>query len=212
MLGALGAFSAVIAGLVIFSGGSSSAPAEDPVAPVRTGAASLIVGNPAAAAKVVVYEDFGSADSREFEIASRDFLRIVAGQGGVVVEYHPVPGPEDQFSSGALAAWGGVLADARPSQALAFHDVLFDQKDAAGASAPGEFVALAERAGVRSAVVLDAVAAPDYTVLSAASQGAAAAGVRSTPKVFLDDKALTAATPTAIADLLQRRVLEEIRR
>src|ERR1700712_381933 len=75
VLGILGALSAVIAGLAIFPSGASPPPPE-PQAQVRTTGQSLVVGRPGAPTKVVVYDDFGDPASRDFEIASRDFLKI----------------------------------------------------------------------------------------------------------------------------------------
>ena len=93
------------------------------------------MGNPGAPTKVVVYEDFGNRQSREFEIASRDFLEVEAAQGDVVVEYHPLP-QTDGYSLSATEAWAAVLENGTAKQAMAFHDELFDRQPAAGAAAP----------------------------------------------------------------------------
>ena len=89
MIVALGAVSVVIAAVVIFSSGGSTTRPEEPEAKLRTSGESLIVGNSDAPTKVVVFEDFGDRQSREFEIASRDFLQVEAAQGDVHVEYRP---------------------------------------------------------------------------------------------------------------------------
>src|SRR4051812_13050725 len=69
-LAALGVVSAVIAAVVIFYSGASTAPVDKPEAKVRTTGDSVVVGNPDAATKVVVHEDFGNRQSRDFETAS----------------------------------------------------------------------------------------------------------------------------------------------
>ena len=110
VIGGLAAISAVIAALVIFS--SSEAPADKPeaAAPVRAGDQAVIVGQSDAPTKVVVYEDFASPESREFEIASRDFLRIEAAAGeragGVppVRRHRPAATPPRRCRRGAVSS------------------------------------------------------------------------------------------------------------
>ena len=89
ILVALGVVSAAIAGVVIFSSGGSTAPPAEPEAKLRTCGESLTLGSSDAPTKVVVYEDFSNRQSRDFETASRDFLRVEAAQGKVLVEYRP---------------------------------------------------------------------------------------------------------------------------
>jgi len=206
VLGALGAVSAVIAALVIFSSGASTTRPEDPRPQVRATDDALVMGQPGAPTKVVVYEDFGNPGSREFEMASRDFLRIEAAQGRTLVEYHPVTLLDDDFSAGALVAWGHVLQDGRASQALALHDLLFDQQPAAD-DATRQFIALARQAGVKDGDVLDAMGAPDQSWLASTRKAADAAGVNTTPTVLVGGKRLTAASPTALADRIQQMIL-----
>src|SRR5437762_1568377 len=88
VLAVLGAVSALVAGVVIFSSGETKPP-KDPVASLRVAGQALVVGRPSALTKVVVYDDFGSGPSREFETASRDFLLDEAAQDNVRVEYRP---------------------------------------------------------------------------------------------------------------------------
>jgi protein-disulfide isomerase len=202
VLGVLGIVSAVVAAMVVFSSGGSTAPPKDPVAPVRAGEASVSVGRPVAETTVVVYEDFGSPESRTFEIASRDFLRLEAAEGDVVVEYRPVSLLGSDYSRRARAAWGTVLLAGTPEEALAFHDVLLDRLPDA-APAP-DFVALAKQAGVRNSETLEALAAP-----ATSAPGAAPAGVRTTPTVLVDGEPVAAGTPNALADEVQRRVLQD---
>jgi protein-disulfide isomerase len=196
VLGVLAVLSAVIAAMVIFSSGASTAPPKDPVARVRAVDGSVTVGPVDAPTKVVVYEDFGSPASRSFDIASRDFLRLEAAQDDVLVEYRPVALLDDDYTRSALACWATVLATGKPGEALALHDLLLDTQ----ASDPHDFVALAKKAGVQNSEVLEALAAPEEA-------SARPAGVRTTPTVLVDDRPVTAASPNELADMVQRMVL-----
>jgi protein-disulfide isomerase len=196
VLGVLGVLSAVIAAMVIFSSGASTAPPKDPVARVRAADGSVTVGSVDAPMKVVVYEDFGSPASRTFDIASRDFLRLEAAEDDVLVEYRPVALLADDYTRGALAAWRTVLGAGKPGEALVFHDLLLDNQD----SGSHDFVAVAKKAGVRNSEVLEAVAAPGQA-------SSRPAGVRTTPTVLVDDRPVTAASPNELADAVQRMVL-----
>jgi protein-disulfide isomerase len=205
VLGGLALVSAVVAAVVIVSSGGSTTSPEAPVAPVRAGERSVFVGSAKASATVVVYEDFGSAESRAFDLASRDFLRDEAARGDVRVEYRPVALDGDRGSR-ALTAWGAVLAQGRPMDALAFKDLLFDQPPGTDA-APADLRALAKKAGVKDAAVLAGVAGADSGWATSATKAATAEGVPTTPTVLLDGKPVSATTPVALADELQRRVL-----
>ena len=206
-LGALGVISAVIAALVIFSSGEGPADKPEAAAPVRAGEASLTVGRSDAPTKVVVYEDFASPESREFEIASRDFLRIEAARGSVQVDYRPFVAGSDAYSTDALQAWGGVLSAGTPKQALAFHDVLFDRQPSSGSPTPSELVTWAQDKGIDSRRVQAAMAQPADALAAAAARAAHEAGASRAPYVLLGDTPLSASSPTALADALQRRIL-----
>ena len=208
VVGGLALISAVIAGLVIFSSGEGPADKPEAAAPIHAGDASLSVGKSDAASKVVVYEDFASPQSREFEMGSRDFLRIEAAQGTVQVEYRPFTTGAGGYSADALQAWGGVLAAGTPKQALAFHDVLFDRQPASGSPTPSELVTWAEDKGIHDKAVQAAMAQPGDALAAAAGQAAREAGATRPPFVVLDGKPLSADSPTALADALQRRILE----
>lgn len=207
VIGGLAAISVVIAALVVFS--NSQAPAEKPeaAAPVRAGDQSVVVGRSGAPTKVVVYEDFASPESREFEIASRDFLRIGAARGRVQVEYRPFVASTAGYSSGAMQAWGAVLRAGTPKQALAFHDVLFDRQPSSGDFAADQLATWAEDAGIDDVDVLAAVSQPDEALVASANRAAREAGLRRPPLVLLDGVPLSAPSPTDLADALQRRVL-----
>ena len=205
---ALGVVSAVIAGVVIFSSGGSTAPPKDPEAKLRAIGESLTVGNSDAPTKVVVYEDFGSPQSRDFETASRDFLRVEAAQGKALVEYRPFS-LDDGYSRSALEAWAAVLEGGTPKQALAFHDKLFDRQPVSGAAAPAasDLEAWAVDAGVDKGLASDAVDRSDPDFVEAARQAARAADVETVPTVLVDGKPFGSGNGVELADQLQRKIL-----
>lgn len=133
-IGILLLVSVVIAAVVIVGGtGGSSRPAKEPVAQVRISGQSMLVGDPGADTKVEVREDFGSQGSRAFDLASRDFLRIVAAQGKVLVTYRPTRATGD-YGQEAMRAWAAATDTGDPARALALHDRLFDRQP--GGTAP----------------------------------------------------------------------------
>ena len=114
-------------------------------AQVRVGEQAVIVGKDSAGTKVVVYEDFASPESRELAIASRDFLQIEAARGSVEVEYRPIAVEDDSYSRDAITAWAGVLRAGTPTQALTFHDELFDRQPDPGSDVMPEFAHVGPR-------------------------------------------------------------------
>jgi protein-disulfide isomerase len=209
VLGVLGVISAVIAGLVIFSSGEGPAQKPEAVAPVRAGDQAVLVGKSSAPTKVTVYEDFGDPESRALEIASRDFLRIDAAQGHVQVEYRPFVAGDDLYSADAGAAWVALLGSGTPKQALTFHDLVFDRQPEPGATEKPDFVSWAAATGINEKSVLDAMASPDATLTEGANQAAARAGITRAPVVLVDGKPVTADSPVALADKLQRMLLAQ---
>ena len=210
ILVALGVVSAVIAGVVIFSSSGSTAPPEDPEAKLRTSGESLSVGSSDAPTKVVVYEDFGSRKSRDFETASRDFLRVEAAQGEVLVEYRPFS-QADGYSRRALEAWAAVLGDGTPRQALAFHDELFDRQPASGSASPtaSDLKAWAGAAGVDKELASDAVEKSDPDFVAAAERSARAADVETAPTVLVDGKSFGSGDGVELAAQLPRKILAD---
>lgn len=207
VIGALLAISAVVAGLVIFSSGEAPAEKPESSAVVRAAGPSLLVGPDDAPAKVVVYEDFGSQESRSFAIASRDFLRIEAARGAVQVAYRPFVEGSGGYSAEAFQAWAAVLDAGTPKQALAFHDVLLDRRPASGSPTPSELVAWAAEVGAEGDGVQSAMATPDQDTVAAAARAASAAGATRVPTVVVDGKAMPVTTPIELADELQRALL-----
>lgn len=207
-LGILGAISVVLAALVIFSSGGSSTRPEEPEARLRAGGHALLMGRSDAPRKVVVFEDFGSAPSREFEIASRDFLRDEAARGEVLVEYRPFS-LTDGYSRRALVAWAAVLREGSAGQAKRLHELAFDRQPSTPerSDAGTELESWAVEAGVARGVVADALQRPDATYLRAARQNARAAAVTTAPTVLLDGKRLEAPDAIGLAERLQRELL-----
>ena len=199
--GVLVAVCAVIAGLVIFSsGGETVVPS--PRASVSAQATSLVVGRAGAPATVLVREDLTSPTSRAFDVASRDYLEIMAAQGRVRVVYQPVHGSSAPtgYAATALGAWAQVLRSATPEQALRFQRLLMDAQPAAGGTPPGT-IDLARRAGVRDADVLSSLSTPPPAAL-------VAAGARA-PQVLLDGKPVAGGSPVEVADALQKALLRQ---
>ncbi len=206
-LGALAALSVVIAALVIFSSGGGQERRPEAAAQVRVGEQAVIVGKDGARTEVVVYEDFASPESRELAIASRDFLKIEAARGSVEVEYRPISVEADSYSRDAITAWAGVLMGGTAPQALRFHDALFDRQPDPGSDVTPEFHTWARDVGIDDPDVLDAMDVGDAQLIAKANQAAAEAGVTRTPTVLVDGEPLTAGSPTALADKLQRLLL-----
>ena len=210
VLAALGAVSAVIAAVVIFSSGGSTTPPEEPEAQVTTSSKAVVVGDPDAPARVVVYEDYGSHSSREFEIASRDFLRVEAAAGQVRVEYRPFH-LTDGYSREALRAWGAVLDGGTAEQALAFHDLLFDRQpfDDGSADQAPDFEAWAVETGVDRGVVSDEIKGSESAFVDAARDGARAAAIGVVPTVLVNGRLIGAGNGIRVADQLQRVLLKD---
>jgi protein-disulfide isomerase len=209
VIGVLAVISAVIAGLVIFSSGEGPAQKPEAVAPVSAGDRAVLVGKSSAPTKVTIYEDFGDPDSRALEIASRDFLRIDAAQGRVQVEYRPFVAGKDLYSRDAGAAWVALLESGTPKQTLAFHDLVFDRQPDPGATEKPDFVSWAAGMGVKDKPAIDAMSSPDASLTDRSTQLAARAGVTRTPVVLVDGKSVTADSPVALADKLQRMLLAQ---
>ena len=207
VIGALVALSVVIAALVIFTSGGNPARKPEAAAEVRLGEQAVIVGRDGAGTEVVVYEDFASPESRELAIASRDFLEIEAARGSVEVEYRPVAFEDDAYSRDAITALAGVLRTGTPAQGLSFHDLLFDRQPDPGSDVMPEFRDWARDDGIDDTDVLEAVDADDAEFVAKANQAAADAGVNRIPTVLVDGEPLTAGSPTALADKLQRLLL-----
>jgi protein-disulfide isomerase len=214
IIGAVVAVLAVIvaAGFWYTSGSDGSGPAKATTAETSAGDHALVVGSNAGASyHVVVYEDFLCPYCREFELATRDFLHADAEKGLVQVEYRPFHLLPDDYSVRALNAFAAVLAES-PKKALEFHDLLYDKQPYETATDKPDAARLADLAGSVGAdksAVEKAVEANDPAWKDAADQAATAAGVDSTPTVFVNGKPLAGATVTDMADNLERMIANQ---
>lgn len=208
IIGIVVAISAVVAGVVIFTGGDGTTTATPTTQPhVQASGTALVMGKHAGVRhQVVVYEDFACPACRDFETSSRDFLQAAALKGVVRVEYRPFHLLPAAYSTQALGAWGAVLQHGTAAQALALHDLLYDRQPAAGASQPtaSALEAWARKAGATAQSVLGALGSPDPAFVGSADAAAAKAGVTGTPAVFVDGRRLPGTTALALADTLQR--------
>ena len=222
VLGVLAAISAVVAGFVIFSDGPQAAPPPEATATLAAAGSSLQMGPERAPSQVVVLEDLASPQTRSFDVASRDFLEIAAAKGTVRVTYQPYSTAASGYGVEATRAWGTLLREATPRQVLRFQQRVLDVQPGAQPAAQdgaSRLIDLAKQAGVKDADVLSAVgdagSGDAVAVLRAGAEARRAAGAGSVagapdgPVVLLDGTRLTASTPVALADALQRALLEK---
>jgi protein-disulfide isomerase len=204
--------SAVVAAGVVFSSGGNKKPeATSALPPATAQGQALVMGdNAKAATKVVVYEDFLCPYCRQFETSTRDFLQAAADKGTVQVEYRPFHLLQDDYSTRALSAWASVLQEGTPTQALSYHDLLYDKQPYEASPDKPDGAKLAEWAkesGVTSSSVLDSVKkADDPAFVNAADAAATKAGVDGTPTVFVNGKPLQGSSVSDMADNLEKLV------
>ena len=212
IVGAVVAVLAVIvaAGFWYTSGSDSGGPAAATTAETSAGDHSLVVGdNAQAKVKVVVYEDFLCPFCHEFEESSRDFLHAAAAKGKVEVEYRPFHLLQPQYSLDALNAFGAALKSATPTEALRFHDVLYDKQPYENASSfPGadDLASWAKGVGVDGDTVSAAVSADDKTYADAADALATKAKVPGTPTIFVNGKTLAGSSVAQMVENLQTMI------
>ena len=207
VIGAVVVLLLVIVGAGVFfsrSGGDAAASAS-------SRGQALVVGDDAKAKlKVVVYEDFLCPYCREFESSTRSMLHEAASKGTVQVEYRPFHLLQDDYSTQALAAWSAVLQQGTAKQALALHDLLYENQpyeQDPSKPGPAQFVSWAKKAGVTSSAVLDAVRqASDQTFVDAADAAAKKAGVTGTPTVFVNGKQLGGASVSDEVSALEKMI------
>ena len=194
---------AVVAAGVLFSGGDKdeASTSAQPKA-VASGQALKVGDNADAKVKVVVYEDFLCPYCREFESATRKFIRQDAEDGKVLVEYRPFHLLQDPYSTLALTAWGAVLQNGTAKQALAFHDLLYDKQPYENdADKPDidELTDWAKKAGVKDDKVLAAMREENPEFVKATDLAASEANVQGTPTVVVNDQVLEG-SPAELAD------------
>lgn len=201
----------IIAGGVWFSlGGSSSDAASADAPPAKIDGTSLVVGPDSAVTKVTIYEDFQCPFCRQFENASRDFLREAANDGKAQITYMPFNLlTQDDYSARALSAWATVLQKGTPVQALSYHDQLFDNQPYENASDKPDTAKLrdwAKDAGVKSSSVLDAIGPVDDGYVKKVTQAAVGAGVQGTPTILLNGKPVGGSSVTDQADQIEAAI------
>jgi protein-disulfide isomerase len=199
----LAVLAAVVSAGVLLSGGNQSAASAGPSPKAVARGQALVVGdNPDAKVKVVVYEDFLCPYCREFESATRSFIRKDAEEGKVLVEYRPFNLLQDPYAKLALTAWSAVLQKGTGKQALALHDLLYDKQpyeDDADKPDIDQIVEWAEQAGVKDDTVLNAMRKDDAAFVRATNLAASEANVQGTPTVVVDDRVLQG-SPAQMAD------------
>lgn len=201
----------VVAGGFWASRGPKTAVADTPKnLQVAVSGNTLVVGPDSAALKVTVYEDFQCPYCREFEAGSRDFLRTDAAQGKVQVTYRPFNLlTSDDYSARALSAWASVLKNGTPKQALAMHDVLFENQpgeNAASKPDTDKLRSFAKDAGVTKKSVLDAIGGTDTAVVTDANQAADTAKVTGTPTVFVNGQQLQGSSIGDMVSALEKQI------
>lgn len=194
---------AVVTAGVLLSGGNKPAVSAGPSPKAVARGQALVVGDDAdAKVKVVVYEDFLCPYCREFESATRSFIRKDAEAGKVLVEYRPFNLLQDPYSKLALTAWGAVLQKGTGKQALALHDLLYDKQPYENDAAKPDIDQLttwAKKAGVKDDNVLTAMRKDNPAFVSATNLAASEADVQGTPTVVVNDQVLQG-TPVEMAD------------
>lgn len=170
--------------------------------PAARGDHSLLVGPDSAAHKVVVHEDFLCPFCREFEQGARKYLHAAAKKGTIQVEYRPFQLLPDDYSKEALAAFAYVLDKGTPHQALAFHDLLYDEQpyeQQSNKPDANKIATWASEVGVSKSATRKAIESGMTAWNQAARASAEKDGVQGTPTVFLDGKKLEG---TSISDMI----------
>lgn len=186
------ALAAIVVAVVFWysSGAEGGGPAQPIVSPARVVDHTLVVGADAKAPiKVTVYEDFGSAPARAFDLASRDFLEADAKQGWITVTYKPFLQRSTAYGRNALSAYGAALARG-PKAALTLHRELYDAQQTGR---------LPKHTGTDASFV-------------AGSKKTVPGSVKRVPTVLLDGKPLPAAAPDTLANTLELRIAHQVDR
>lgn len=192
-------------------GESSSSGASDASTPAEKGGPALTetfglgIGDPDAPVKVEVFEDFQCPFCMMFEQASRETLRKAAEDGDAYIVYRPMAFIND-YSSGALNAFGVVLDAEGGEVALKFHDLLFENQPSESGPWPSDdqMVQLAVQAGAKEGDVRSGIEKDEFGqwVLNA-TDAASKRKVNSTPTIFVNGKQVAG---TSIEDLLAKTV------
>lgn len=179
----------LVVGVLVFANRSQ----EDSSAPLPAGvtepAGGIVIGEESAPVTIDLWIDFQCPFCRDFEAAHGPTLQQLAAAGDAALVYHPLSflGEESERAANAF----GCAADA--GSAADYLTVLFENQPAEGTGGftTEDLIMLGERAGVGGSAFERCVEAGTYgawVANVAASQRAA--GVSSTPTVFLDGELL----------------------
>jgi protein-disulfide isomerase len=182
--------------------GGSDKPTTPPAG--ASGSYGVVIGEPDAPKKVVVYEDFLCPFCGQLEKTVRDRLDAAVEAGDVSVEYRPLPFLEriSDYSPESANAFAVVLDAAGPDVAKAFHDLLFDNQPSEDGPFPSkdDLVDMAVEAGATEADVRPGIEDMAFQGwVDAAGEAASKAGVNSTPTVLIDGEPATGKTIDDIA-------------
>lgn len=155
----------------------------------------LTIGDPDAPRQVVIYEDFLCPVCGQFEADTNEQLAEMAEAGEVYVDYRPFNLFEgDSYSIASASAFGAVLQEAGPDVAKEFHDALFADQPAEGATDQypdaDALVAKAVEAGADEATIRPLIEAGENDFVRGATAEAGDNGITGTPTVIVDGEAL----------------------
>ena len=200
----------VAAGAWYSSGGSGDTPAAAGTPTVKAGEASLLMGDPTAPVKVVIYEDFQCPYCRELESSTRTFLRENADKGKVYVEYQPINLLKQfPYSARALNAWAAVLHHASPDAALRLHDLLYDHQpyeQDSGKVTDSQVAGWVKEAGGDNAAVRDAMSSQDAAFFATVDRLMGSEGIEGTPTVVVNGEKLPAASVPDMVSTIEKAV------
>lgn len=155
----------------------------------------MALGNPDAAAKVVIYEDFQCPYCDEFENAGRTPLAQAESDGRAYVVYYPIAfldrASTTNYSTRALNAFGVVLDASGVQVADKFHDLLYENQPAEGSAglSDDQLINLAVQAGADKVTISNRIrnlVFQQWTVN--ATDQASQAGITGTPTVMVNGK------------------------
>lgn len=197
---------AIVAAGAWYGGGGGNDSSGDSKTPTLVASdTSLNMGDPKAAVKIVVYEDFLCPFCRELEASTRDYLKENADKGKVYVEYRPINLlREYAYSAKALNAWAAVLKHGTPAEALKLHNILFDNQpyeQASGQVTDAQIADWVKAAAGDNSDVADAMKTQDTAFFDATRREMADAKVTSTPTVFVNGQELP---PTSVTDMVTK--------
>ena len=183
-----------------------------PVAASTTGGTGAATSTSPATKPVVVdlYEDLQCPNCRNFEAESGRTLAQLAGQGTVVLHYHPMAfldsSANDDFATRALNAAAVVLNAAGPQAFQKFHDLIYAHQTPE--TGPGmsdqQLISYANQAGATGSQVSDAIKNLKYADWTKkVTEQASKDGVTGTPTVLVGGKTLQDLTASGVTAAVQ---------